>query len=65
VRNLARRAEALGGEFRVVSRADGGTVAECRLPVSDGRDRNDERSTSDTADTRDTADTADGIDRRR
>ena len=65
MRNLARRAEALGGEFQVVSRADGGTVAECRLPVSDGRDRNDERSTSDTADTRDTADTADGIDRRR
>ena len=35
-RNLARRARALGGEFRVAPRPSGGTVAECRLPTTDG-----------------------------
>jgi len=36
MRNLARRARALGGEFHLVPRLGGGTVAECRIPVGDG-----------------------------
>jgi signal transduction histidine kinase len=35
LRNLSHRARALGGGFTVMPRADGGTVAECRIPVTD------------------------------